>query len=374
MSVRVPIVGETLAWAREVLGVDVDDLGRTAGVTGEQVSRFENEEVQPTLPQLRKIAKKLDRSPAFFLAPPPATPDIPDTIDFRGNTEGELPANLLTEIRRAEAHRDALINLAGVPADRLTVGAINWNTVELRAQEFRAELGLTSTFRPAESQRGAIFNFWRSLIEERGYLVFQTTGISLNTYRGLSLHHENTPIILINGADSPNGRIFTLFHEIAHLANGTSGLCALKQNIDAEALCNAFAANFLMPSNAVQELLRNEPLDGRVEALAARFKVSILAAGVRLKTLGYINDEELQEIRRSSDSQWEHARQQQRKKEGFVPTWQLRYRDLGPTYLSTVFHALESDQVNYIDAAYMLNARVPTILKMQEEFHRRGGR
>ena len=43
------------------------------------------------------------------------------------------------------------------------------------------------------------------------------------------------------------GRTFTLFHEVAHLINRTSGLCALREFVDEEAIANNFAANFLMP-------------------------------------------------------------------------------------------------------------------------------
>ena len=55
------------------------------------------------------------------------------------------------------------------------------------------------------------------------------------------------------------GRTFTLFHEVAHLINRTSGLCALREFVDEEAIANNFAANFLMPESAVRAQL-NGPL------------------------------------------------------------------------------------------------------------------
>ena len=51
----------------------------------------------------------------------------------------------------------------------------------------------------------------------------------------------------------------------------------------------------------------------------------------------------------------------------------LRYRDLGPSYVGTVFRAMESDRISILDATYLLDAKVPTIEKMLGEYYRTGG-
>lgn len=63
---RVPINGSTLMWAREVMHLDEQEIASAAGTTLEKVRSFESGEVMPTLKQLEKLAKKLDRSMAFF--------------------------------------------------------------------------------------------------------------------------------------------------------------------------------------------------------------------------------------------------------------------------------------------------------------------
>lgn len=371
---RAPINPGTLTWAREVSHVEVDELARALGIKSTRVLEFEGGDALPTFRQLTLMAAKLDRPMGFFFAPPPAEVDVPDTADFRGRIDGELPANLVKEMRRAEQHRDAMLDLGGRPQRRIELGPIKWETIPGRATELRRQFGLTDAFVPPESSNNQVFNFWRGLLENSGVLVFQVTKISLETFRGLSVHHDDLPLILVNGADSSAGRTFTLFHEVAHLANRTSGLCALRETVNEEAIANNFAASLLMPEAAVRARIRDvgEPLDA-VDLLARHFKVSTLAAAVRLRRIGLIDDDDLDRIRTVSEDQWAQAREAQRQKSGFVPPWRLRYRDLGPTYIGTVARALEDRRVDLVDVTYLLNARLPMVEQMLGEYYRTGG-
>lgn len=277
-------------------------------------------------------------------------------------------------MRRAEQHRDAMLDLGGRPERKLNGGAIAWSNIPVRATEMRRQFGLTDVFVPPESANSQVFNFWRGLLEEHGVLVFQTTKISLDTFRGLSVHHDELPIVIVNGGDSPAGRTFTLFHEVAHLINRTSGLCVLRETIDEEAIANNFAANFLMPEAAVRANLRHaDDAFAAAEHLARHFKVSSLAAAVRLRRLDFIDDEDLDEVRTASEEIWKRARAALKQKDGFVPPWRLRYRDLGSTYIGTVARALEDRRVDLVDATYLLNARLPMVEQMLSEYYRTGG-
>lgn len=371
---RAPINPAALTWAREVSHVTVEELAKALGVKPVRIAEFENGEAFPTFRQLALVAAKLDRPLGFFFAPPPKHPDVPEAADFRGRGHADLPADLAREMRRAEQHRAAMLDLGWGTSHRMVRGPIGWNTVAARAAALRQSFGLTDTFVPPESQNSQVFNFWRGLIEENGVLVFQTTGIALESFRGLSVFHEHLPLILVNGGDSPMGRTFTLFHEMAHLINRTSGLCALRESVDEEALANNFAANFLMPESAVRARLSDssDPVLAS-EHLARHFKVSPLAAAVRLRRLNIIGDDDLETVRAASEENWSRQREAQRQKDGFVPPWRLRYRDLGPTYIGAVARALEDRRVDMVDATYLLNARLPMVEQMLDEYYRTGG-
>lgn len=372
---RAPINPATLTWARQTGHITTEELARALGVKPDRVADFESGDAMPTFRQLTLLSSKLDRSLGFFFAPPPQHADVPDTADFRGRGYDELPANLVKEMRRAEEHRDAMLDLAGRPEQRIRIGQIDWTTAPARAAELRSMFGLTDFFVPPESANSQVFNFWRGLIEERGVLVFQTTRIPLDTFRGLSFYHDDRPLIMVNGADSNTAKTFTLFHEVAHLANRTSGMCVLRQSVNEEAIANSFAASFLMPEAAVRARVPEDvgdPLNAS-NVLASHFKVSALAAAVRLRTLNLIDEGELEVVRLDSDENWARARAAQKSRDGFVPQWRLRYRDLGQNYIGTVARALEERRVDMVDATYLLNARVPMVDQLLEEYYRTGG-
>ncbi len=82
-----------------------------------------------------------------------------------------------------------------------------------------------------------------------GILIFETDGLLLEEMRGLCIFHEEIPIILLNGKDTTNGRIFSLFHELTHLLLGESAICENNELSEEEIFCNAVAGEFLVPAD-----------------------------------------------------------------------------------------------------------------------------
>ena len=372
---RAPINGSTLRWARETMFVERGELARAAGTSEGRIAEFETGDARPTLRQLENIANKLDRTLAFFFTDPPDESDVPDTADFRAGSGEPIPPLLAREMRRAEQHRDTVLELEGRPEKPALVGAINRRNLAARANEMRDLLGLTEDFAPPRGRDNRVLSFWRGLLERHGFLTFQATKIELAVFRGLSIHHDVLPIILLNGADSNNGKIFTLFHEVAHLANRTNGMCVLSDDVNEESIANAFAADFLMPRSQVDRIASSAGGTAleRAEAMAETLKVSVLAAGVRLRTLDLISDEDLESIRLESDRRWEDSRESRRKRGGGPAPWRIRYRDLGSGYVGVVARALEDERVDLLDASYLMNARIPMAKQMIDEYHRTEG-
>ena len=372
---RAPINGSTLRWAREAMFIERGELARAAGTSEGRIAEFEAGDTRPTLRQLEGIANKLDRTLAFFFTDPPGELDVPETADFRAGNEEPIPPLLAREMRRAEQHRDTVFELEGRPEKPVLVGAINRRNLVVRANEMRDLLGLTEEFTPPGGRDNQVLGFWRGLLERHGFLTFHTTRVEFAVFRGLSIHHDVLPVILLNGADSNNGKVFTLFHEVAHLANRTNGMCVLSDNVNEESIANAFAANFLMPRSQVDGIVSS--IGGtaleRAEAMAEILKVSVLAAGVRLRTLDLISNEDLESIRLESDRRWEDSRESRRKRGGGPAPWRIRYRDLGSGYVGVVARALEDERVDLLDASYLMNARIPMVKRMIDEYRRTEG-
>jgi Zn-dependent peptidase ImmA (M78 family) len=143
----------------------------------------------------------------------------------------------------------------------------------------------------------AAWRHWRAAIERVGVLVFQAGDIDVKEMRGTSIPEGPLPVILINSADSPHGKIFTLVHEFAHvlLFNGGHRTSTMEgkqwpEDQILERASNRFAAATLMPREKfLAELSRyGGATEGDEDALrrfSQRIKVSPEAILRRLLTL-----------------------------------------------------------------------------------------
>ncbi|MBT7825697.1 MAG: ImmA/IrrE family metallo-endopeptidase [Bacteroidetes bacterium] len=103
-------------------------------------------------------------------------------------------------------------------------------------------------------------NYWKKLLESKGILVFQTSGVPLHIMRGACVAKEILPVIIINSNDTQNGRIFSLFHELVHIVlreDGISNFRYSDRNLydPIEVHCNQTAAEVLVPTTTLLESL-----------------------------------------------------------------------------------------------------------------------
>lgn len=372
---RAPIRGETLTWARQVSGLSVEELASTVNVKPERIEAFETGRDTPTLKQLANIARKLDRTPAFFFTSPPKAADLPATIDFRQSPELDgLDASTTKALRRAERYREIMLEYGDTSnTSAMFPSPFRRGEEQHAAEAMRALVGVDPAFVPAGPTKEAGFKMWRDRMENHGVMVFQTSDVGRSVFRGLSVYHQDLPIVLLNGKDSPAGKTFTLFHEVGHLINRGSGLCLLDEDDTEEALVNAFAAHFLMPEAAVVKKMAEQQTDDPVGTIATHFKVSRVAAAIRLKNLGRIDESAVQREKARSDAMWKREREQLKKKDSGPAYWQVRYRDLGPKYVGTVAQALDDQRISILDASYFLDSRVPTVDKMINAYRSEAG-
>lgn len=373
--VSVPIKGATLRWARAAMLMSTEELAKATGVKPEKIDKFESEDAQPTLIQLEKIAKKLDRTPAFFFLDPPKNEAHPKTIDFRGKDSAPLESKLTREIHRAMRCREVVIDLDGTPMSPALVGEITRNNTAHRAKELRHKLNLESSFIPPQTGGSKVFKFWRNILEHHGFLVFQTPGIGIDQYRGLSIEFSELPIILVNSADDNFAKAFTLFHEVAHLCNRTSGICAADLDNEQEIVANNFASQFLMPQTAVNSVLRQMPDASAMEmtsGLSKHFRVSFLAAATRLFEMGTITRNDWLKFRESSQKSWQEKHQKLKENKGGPARWSVRFSHLGANYVGTIAQAIEDGRISLLDASYFTGEKIPVVERMIDEYNRVG--
>ncbi len=111
-------------------------------------------------------------------------------------------------------------------------------------------------------------------------------------------------MVAVNTAYNQQARIYTLFHELAHLLTRTNSVCGdlrvmPRSDQDVERWCERFAASFLLPRRALEAYIEATFRRGKahredlrvVSGVAARFKVSLRAAALRLIGLGLAEEE-----------------------------------------------------------------------------------
>ena len=101
-------------------------------------------------------------------------------------------------------------------------------------------------------------------------------------FRGFALVDDLAPVVFVNGADTKAAQIFTLAHELAHVALGGSGVSrpdleSLELGNDTERWCNLVAAELLVPIDSITaEYVGGEDLTTELDRLARFYKVSTL--------------------------------------------------------------------------------------------------
>jgi len=291
-----------LIWARNSSGLEIDLAAEKAGFKVEILEQWERGESRPTIPQLRKLGEVYKRPlSVFFLSEPPKGFD--PQREFR-RLPGVTPQNESSELRlalrsalfRREAARELYKTLGEHPSEMSAAADPNEDP-EVVAQRVRELLGVTWNEQLEWVSPYGALNAWREAIGNLGILVFQTGGVELEEMRGTGVTHGPLPLILLNNADAPHGRIFTMLHEFIHImfANGGHHTSAIEgkrlpEDQVLERASNRFAAATLMPEEQFLAELKKYPdvVRGNNESLrrfANKIKVSAEAILRRLVSL-----------------------------------------------------------------------------------------
>jgi Zn-dependent peptidase ImmA (M78 family) len=291
-----------LKWAREVSRISPPVAASAVKCSEDQILAWERGDGTPSLPRLRKLASKY-RFPlmVFYLKEPPKF-SIKKLADFRtlaSQVIDEFSPELTYEIRVAserqawarsyleenESEKCALVNFTSVSAG-----------VKPLAAKLRAALNVTVEQQTnAKAPRDA-YLLWRAGCETNGIFVFQASGVPVEEMRGCAIPDPLAPVILVNGKDAYSAKTFTLVHELAHIATGSSAITGGGQSdfvahpVQAvERFCNAVAAEVLLPAEELTKLFpsnwQSQPLEW-IGRCSKRFKVSMPVVGLRLLEVG----------------------------------------------------------------------------------------
>jgi len=309
VSYKAPINPEVLRWARESLAIDLRRAAKTATVLPERYEKWEFGEELPTISKLRILANLYKRPlPVFFMPQVPMEPPAPkDFRTFQSGQDRSLTTESKLAIRKAMWYQSVardLMNEMGYSIKSSKEDTIDINepieeTVKrLRRMEIETQLTWKDNWEALKS--------WRQYLENEGIFVFQIA-MPKDEIRGFSLIRENyPPVIVINSKDSPNGRIFTLFHEYGHCLLNKGGICIPeeiefrdKKVNETERYCNEFAGTFLVPTEYLNKLsveFHYSDIFELIDHLSKKFTVSKFVILRRLYSIQKIDYSSYQNI------------------------------------------------------------------------------
>ena len=249
-----------LVWARESLTITRNQASEKTGISAKRLIQLEEGEKQPTLDELKEFSKAYKRTIAtLLLSNPPKEKPLPiDRRTINSKELGIFHEKTIMAVRKARALAQSFVELRqelGIEIPKFNVNSSIKVSPQEEAIKIRKILNLDE-IRELKNINLAL-EAYIERVESIGVAVFQLS-LTQDKLRGFSILDEIIPIIGIKrGGEQTTAKIFTLFHELAHIILNEGALCDLSETttIEIEKWCNAFSAEVLIPTS---ELLQME--------------------------------------------------------------------------------------------------------------------
>jgi len=367
---------ENLRWARERAQLTMGMLAKKLSISEDKLVSWENGDKKLTFNQAKSVAEKtyIPFGYLFLKKTPEEKLPIPDLRTVEGEPLRQPSAELLKIIQiviarqhwyqeyQAEQGIENNPYIGNFNADSSFINIVN---------DMRKALDVD-----AHPKRGNWEDYQRLLvkrIEQIGILVMRhgdlghhTKKLSVEEFRGFAIFDKTSPVLFVNQADAPSARLFTLMHELAHIWIGQSGVsdASTKAHRKEEVLCNAVAAEFLVPEDEFLGLWQDKEnwIDNLPE-LEAHFHVSKWVLARRALTLALITQSQYGKYITFLKKQYE-----QREKKNSAPSY---YRTINSQISENFSRALVAEtlsgKVLLRDAGQLLGIKPNNITKLAKE-------
>jgi len=293
------VLGDRIRDARIRLSFTQEQLARESGFASAQIiSQIEKGEREVKAWELFNLARVLRVEISQLLATEP--PELSVTIFWRKSPSKDKEIIEAEFLRRC--HQYALLEKLcecvieeKLPSGSVDFGSMNFNEADKLGEQIGQKLDLGS--RPACCLR--------SVLEDKYGVKIWYESLGEETSGACAVGSFGAAI-LMNSAEAPWRRNFSIAHELFHLITWDS---MDLQSITADAnlgdkiekLANVFASSLLLPGSHVRETFQPRIKDNRVNnsdliEVAREFDVSTEALLYRLTNLGYMNKQEIEDL------------------------------------------------------------------------------
>lgn len=386
--IRPPFLPHSLRKLREISGATIEEAAKRVGKDEDTIRRWESDDNPelPTYGQGTKLGGLYGYPIVLALGEIPAHLRPPELPDFRTAEKGgratiDFSRNLRRLIDEVLFRQEFVLEHAPyweLPHQNWVGSAETMSTEpENLGRSIRSQTGISVAEQASFAGNREAMQAWTRAVGQRiGVFVCQASNqrgsqIEVREMRGLSLAHAVAPFAVVNSRDSQAGRIFTLFHEIAHLwvgkggISGYAGLSARAQNDrnDLEAYCDETAASALMPRNEFRDAwneVRPASTFERLNAISDRFNVSREAVAVRAAKRDLMSWDEYRSFRETGSFDRPVARP--RGAPGGGNFYRTHLRNIGEKYARLVLGSWIEGQLELREAADYMGVKPGTFL------------
>lgn len=350
---------QILQWSRQEAGYEIEEVAKKLSIDSKQYLDWESNGKEIPFGKLQDLADYYKRQLAVFFLP-----EVPEKLkrpkDFRNlsTIDKKLSKEVLLPLRRSAYYQSIACDLEG---EQFWNNKLNWlNEIEQLSNEheiikyLRNLLGVTIDDQLGWKNEMEAYKKWRSKVEEHlGILVFQFS-MPMEEIQGFCLTEKLPYVIITNSNHTYSGRLFTIFHELAHIIRHESGMCLIdkiEKNQAEEWECNKMAASFLLPRDTVVPVENLNDLKN----FARKLKVSREVYLRRLLEEKLISKVKFYSFLESIKATYP----KQRKKGKVIVLPEIKSKaSRGETFYNLVFEALDKNRINYTDAAQFLGLRL----------------
>lgn len=375
---------DMLVWARsETPFKTTEDVEiHASGITAAKLEAWENGSELPSITEAKKLASAYHVPFAcFFLSAPPEK-KVKRYTDRRtaiGTVYECTSYELWCEIDRIVGNREKLIEYTDASwwdGLELPICRENASPDEI-ATVIRDFLGIQLPFKTKSVYKNA-FNYYRNILEHHGITVSQISGVSLSEMKGLSIYFENCSIIAVNNKDYERAKVFSLFHEMAHLIRRSSSLCLIdfdERNDAEEKLCDKIAASVLLPDAALRKVTSQiwpkfkEWSSLCLQSIGDKFGVSSVTVLRRLHDIGIVPYDDYRYIYDCLNEEFEANKEyidSTKESKGFPVSYHIRYlNQQGYLYPRAIVEAHARGEISYGEMCRTLNVNSKHIGKIE---------
>lgn len=383
MPLYVDVKPSMLNWAIQRAQIDVHSDAAAKGIVGESLEWISGKK-KPTLKKLNQFASRVmvPFGHLFLDSPPEEKLPIADFRTFDSVVPSRPSPNLLETIQKMQLKqewmRDHAIENEFDPIE--LVGSLTKNESLVEAARKIKRILAIEENRPHKNDA---FNNLRDAADRAGVLVFLNGIVGANTrrpldpeeFRGFVLVDEYAPLVFVNSNDTKTAQLFTLAHEIVHLALGKSGLFNLKDLQSSpdmlETRCNKIAAETLVASNRLKAVWKTRrPGRDDIGSIAKEFGVSPVVLARCAWDHELISRDEFFSVYHRSKSIWE-ANKAKRKEEnkGGADFYKTMKSRMSRRFASAIYSSVGSGELLHRDAYDLLGLNGKTFENFRKKIN-----